>query len=230
MANLSSAKMMGGVGSILMIVGSATIPLISLVGFIMVLIAVKYIADEVKDRSIYSNFLISVILNIVAVVVIIVSMFLVIGGFSYFATITSGQITDPFAFISQISNVLFICIAGFIIFYIINIIAALYLKKSFDSITEHTKVDIFKIAGFVYLLSAVLVIIGIGFFVMFIAEILMIVAFFSLPDTLTKKGAPQTGQPAPPFHTGRMCPDCGRAIPFDAQICPYCGKDFRKKK
>jgi uncharacterized membrane protein YhaH (DUF805 family) len=24
----------------------------------------------------------------------------------------------------------------------------------------------------------------------------------------------------------RMCPSCGRAIPFDANICPYCGKRF----
>lgn len=24
----------------------------------------------------------------------------------------------------------------------------------------------------------------------------------------------------------RYCPNCGRAIPFDAKICPYCGKKF----
>jgi len=24
----------------------------------------------------------------------------------------------------------------------------------------------------------------------------------------------------------RMCPNCGRGIPFDAQICPYCAKKF----
>jgi hypothetical protein len=24
----------------------------------------------------------------------------------------------------------------------------------------------------------------------------------------------------------RICPDCGRVIPFDANICPYCGKQF----
>ena len=24
----------------------------------------------------------------------------------------------------------------------------------------------------------------------------------------------------------RYCPDCGRAIPFDANLCPYCGKKF----
>lgn len=24
----------------------------------------------------------------------------------------------------------------------------------------------------------------------------------------------------------RICPNCGRAIPFDALLCPYCGKKF----
>jgi hypothetical protein len=26
----------------------------------------------------------------------------------------------------------------------------------------------------------------------------------------------------------RICPNCGRGIPFDANICPYCGKKFIK--
>lgn len=28
----------------------------------------------------------------------------------------------------------------------------------------------------------------------------------------------------------RRCPSCGRSIPMDAQLCPYCGKDFRLYK
>ena len=27
-------------------------------------------------------------------------------------------------------------------------------------------------------------------------------------------------------QSNRYCPACGRAIPFDANICPYCGKKF----
>ena len=27
-------------------------------------------------------------------------------------------------------------------------------------------------------------------------------------------------------YPGRMCPNCGRPIPFDSNICPYCGKQF----
>ena len=28
---------------------------------------------------------------------------------------------------------------------------------------------------------------------------------------------------------GRVCTNCGRPIPMDAQVCPYCGKDYRMK-
>lgn len=27
-------------------------------------------------------------------------------------------------------------------------------------------------------------------------------------------------------NRGRMCPNCGRPIPFDSNMCPYCGKKF----
>jgi hypothetical protein len=28
--------------------------------------------------------------------------------------------------------------------------------------------------------------------------------------------------------SGRQCPNCGRPIPMDAQVCPYCGKNFKQ--
>lgn len=40
---------------------------------------------------------------------------------------------------------------------------------------------------------------------------------------------PIGGKPQGPGQaggTGRMCPNCGRQIPMDAQNCPYCGKNF----
>ena len=56
MSNLSNAKILGGVGAILMLVGGFVTSFLSLVGIIMVFVAIKYIADDTKDRSIFSNF------------------------------------------------------------------------------------------------------------------------------------------------------------------------------
>ena len=238
MSNLGSAKIMGGIGAILMLVGGfVPTGFLSIVGFILVVVAVKYISDEVRDKSIFNNFLLFVILNIVAVVAIFALVFYAIGGWSYFAVFTSGEftITDYNSFINFLEDILIICILGFVIYWILSIVAALFLKKSFDSITKFTRVDLFKTTGLVYLIGAFLLIIGIGAFIILIADILMIIAFFSLPDTLqpaggvAPPGAPVYPQQPPPQQPGRMCPACGRPIPMDAQVCPYCRKDFRQQ-
>jgi hypothetical protein len=39
------------------------------------------------------------------------------------------------------------------------------------------------------------------------------------PSFYEKKAAPQEAQ-------ARNCPECGRSIPMDANVCPYCGKKF----
>jgi len=50
-------------------------------------------------------------------------------------------------------------------------------------------------------------------------------------------GLKKTPSPQPPViiqqpsqkevsEPDRRCPSCGRAIPFDANVCPYCGKKF----
>jgi predicted nucleic acid-binding Zn ribbon protein len=39
---------------------------------------------------------------------------------------------------------------------------------------------------------------------------------------------PVGGKPQQQQGSGRMCPNCGRPIPMDAQVCPYCGKSFKQ--
>lgn len=37
---------------------------------------------------------------------------------------------------------------------------------------------------------------------------------------------PIGGAPKSAAASDRKCPSCGRGIPMDAQVCPYCGKKF----
>ena len=55
MATLSQAKTLGGVGSILIF-----IPFVSILGYVLLAVAVKEISDDLGDPSIFRNILIAV--------------------------------------------------------------------------------------------------------------------------------------------------------------------------
>ena len=60
---------------------------------------------------------------------------------------------------------------------------------------------------------------------MLIGFILMIIGLV-LPEDEKKTVETIIKEP----ETKRYCPNCGRGIPFDANICPYCGKKFWGRK
>lgn len=235
MGNLGSAKTLGGVGAIVMLVGGIVFFPLGIVGLILVAIAVKNISESANDKAIYSNFILSIVMQIIAIIALFAAFFLAFGGFAFYAATTGGgDVTDFQSFFDDIGTAtIAVCILSFIVAYILYILGAMYLKKSFDGIGNYTKVDMFKTTGLVYLIGAFLMIILIGALVLLIAEILMIVAFFSLPDQKPATTGVTQGVPAQqqqqPQQTGRVCPNCGRPIPMDAQVCPYCGKDFRQQ-
>jgi uncharacterized membrane protein len=148
-------------------------------------------------------------------------------GFSYLDLLTSqtGGELDPATLFSDfdIGALVGGCLVALVVYWIIIIIGTIFLKRSFSSIAQHTGVNLFATTGLVYLIGAATLIIGIGFIIIFIGYIMQIIAFFSLPDTV---GAVASGAPTAQ-QTGRTCPNCGRPIPMDSQVCPYCGKDFR---
>jgi len=233
MADLKNAKILGGIGSILMLIG-AFIPMVGgivpLIGLILVIVGVYYIGEVTKDGSIFKNYLLSFILQIVAVVALFVIIIITIGatiGFSPMAFYDLAQseagVTDPTTVFGNIGALIGSCCLAIIVFWILMIVSSMFLRKSFKSISEHTNVGLFGTAGTVYLVGAGLLIIGVGAIVILIAIILQIVAFFQLPDALPTRSNPDSGKQ----DTGRKCPNCGRPIPMDSQVCPYCGKDFR---
>src|SRR2546425_241394 len=69
MASLSQAKTLGGVGSILVLLGA--IPnigfVLAIVGFILILIAVKNVSESVNEPAIFNDMIIGAALTIVLV-------------------------------------------------------------------------------------------------------------------------------------------------------------------
>ena len=193
MAELSNAKIFGGIGAILMLIGGFVPyagPIVSILGLVLLIIAVKTISELTKDKDIFSNYLMHFIfgiLTIVAIFVIMLIAFGAAGGFTWIFSLETAEITDFESFWAYFGDIIGGCVLALIIGWILSIIAAIYLKRSYNSIAEHTKVGLFKTTGTAYFIGAITTIVLIGFLILLIARIIEIIAYFSLPDKLPTK-------------------------------------------
>src|SRR3989442_12181402 len=168
----------------------------------MILIAVKNIADVLGYQKIFNNMIISVVLAIigivVGVVVVLGAVYSLIGPGRY--TYPPGPTTLPTFFSALIVSI----IAGLIVIWIFYLVASIFLKRSYDTIATRLNIGMFHTTGLLYLIGAATAIIFVGFIILFIAEILQIVAFFSLPEQMPMGPQPMPGQMGPPPPPGTM--------------------------
>jgi len=224
MSDLGNVKTYGGVGALLMLIGAFIPyagPILSIVGLILVFIAVKSVSELTKDKEIFKNYLyhfIFSIISIVAIFIIILIGFGAVGGFSWITSLQNIEIKDFATFWEYFGGLIGYAILALLIGWILGIISAIYLRRSYNSIAKNTKVSLFRTTGTVYFVGAITTIILIGFIILFVARIIEIIAYFSLPDNL------QTGDKKE--KSERRCPNCNRIIPEDAVTCPYCSKKF----
>jgi uncharacterized membrane protein len=203
---LSQAKVFGGIGSILVILG--IIPyagvVLAIVGLILILISLKYISDEVGDPKIFRYAMISVIVGIVGYAVLVIFVlaslltFAVFGGNSI---VTNVYTIPPGMPLQQAQNLrqqdfiglLLAFIGVLLLAWIILIISSVFVKLSYDRISRSLGVGLFSTAALLYLIGAALMIIIIGMIIILVAAIIQAIAFFSIPET-----PPQRSQTQPP--------------------------------
>ena len=206
LGKLDTAKTLGGLGSILEL-----IPFVSIVGYILTLIAVKYVSDELQDRSIFNHMLYAVITAIVGVA---------LGGVLILGFVASRTITPTAGFASFV---------GFLaIVWIALIISAIFIRRAFDTMAEKLKVNSFHTAGTLYLVGAALTIILVGFIILLVAYIFQIISFFSIPSSVPMTSPSGATITPPPLATGpqpgmKFCPTCGAQMPLSSTFCPSCG-------
>ena len=204
MASLSEAKNLGGIGGILALLSGllfwvpyyAGIGLL-IVGLVLMLIAVKNIANTVGDPVIYSSMMYSVILAIIGPVIAAAVAFAAAASFiSTFRGYTPGTTTLPSGFLAALG---FLLLAGVILIVCI-LISTIFLKRSYDAIALKLRVNMFHTSGLLFLIGAATLIVGVGVVILFIAAILQVVAFFSIPEQVPSQMPPQQtwGPPTPP--------------------------------
>jgi len=84
------------------------------------------------------------------------------------------------------------------VLWVLLIISAIFARMSYNSMASTLGVGIFRTTGLIYLIGAATTIILVGFLLIFIAIILNIVAFFSIPDQLPQMAPAQSPYSSPP--------------------------------
>ena len=207
---------MGGVGSILVFLSpfillTALVPpltfiadailsigiasgTVGLIGSILILVAVKKISDAVNDREIFRNVLLAVIIPWVAVgVVLAVGLGIVM---------YAGPIVADGNYLAEGgypgTDVVLPTFPTFLLLPILTltmvfgmwaalIASAWFLKRGYERIVVRTGTKTFRTVGRLYFYGALLVIVLIGVILAFVAVILQIKAFFSLPESPTSQ-------------------------------------------
>jgi uncharacterized membrane protein len=171
---------MASIGALLLVIGSF-VPFLSLVGIILLLVGLRDLARHYNDNSIFQNALYAVIFGIIGIVaagVLLLSLF--ISGAGAFLGLAAG------------------IIGALIVAFIFYILMALYFRRTFDSLADKSGQGMFRTAGLLLLVGAVLTIIIVGLILIFVAWILATVAFFSMTPTATSQQPPP---PPPPPRT-----------------------------
>jgi len=220
MSNVESSKSLALVGSILLLL--FWIPyggvVLGIIGIILFIIGVKGLADFLHDNAIYQNALTGVIFYIIALVAVAVA---VVGFVIGFLTFGLGFILG---------------IAGLVIAFVFYILSASHLRRTFSDLAQKSGEQSFSTAGMLLWWGAILTIIFVGLFLIFVAWIFAAIGFSSMKPQQQQQQPfsyappPPISQPSPSqasMDAPKFCPNCGAPVDANATFCPHCGKQLR---
>ncbi|MDI9644353.1 MAG: DUF996 domain-containing protein [Candidatus Verstraetearchaeota archaeon] len=212
--NFESNKTLGGLGAVLMFLGAIPIQyfgFLSIVGLILLIIALHGLAEIYKERGIFNNFMYGVAAGIVggviAAALIIVTVLTTLTTLLY--QIFPGWNGDWYTLSSltpDLSNITpgdFMPLIGgmlsvFAIIWVALIISSFFVRRSMNSLSAKTGVGLFSTAGLLLIVGAFLAIVLIGFLVIWIAILLIAIAFFQIKTQPDYSVATPQPQPPPP--------------------------------
>ena len=213
MSSLESSKTLASIGSIFLL-----FPVVSIVGIILLYIGMKGLSEYYKDESIYKNALWGAIFLIIAAVAIAVAVPLFIFG-GMFSAFTLGPLGIGLGLLSLLVLV--------VVVFVFYLLAAMYLRKSFNSLAQKSGEHMFETAGMLLFIGAILTILFlIGLALIFVAWIILTIAFFSIKVPQQQYAYASSATAAQPTQASRFCPNCGAPQDAYATFCSRCGKQL----
>ena len=192
---LESSKNLGGIGALLMVIGAlpflgAYTSILSLIGLILVLIALNGLANYYSERGIFNNALYGILTAIVGGIATVAIVIVALLDFLTDIGIDIVNMTDWTAFsridfesivtLDAIWPFLATLVLGLVVLFVFVVVSAFFIRRSLNLAAAKTGVGMFHTAGLMMLIGAFLTIIVIGFLLIWIAAILLIVAFFQI--------------------------------------------------
>lgn len=213
MSSIESSKTLGIIGTLLLVIGMF-IPyggaVLEIIGIILFMMAIKTFSTFYNDPAMYQNALTGIIYYIIAAVA---------------AAIAFGFLVLSAASIFLLGLGIIVFIIALVIAFIFYVLAASRLRKTFNDLAARTGEQSFHTAGTLLWWGAILTIIFVGLFLVFIAWIFALIAFLSMrTPTQQSYPPPPPAGPATAAPGTRYCPNCGSPVDANATFCPHCGK------
>jgi uncharacterized membrane protein len=207
--DIETSKNLGGIGAILIFIGGLAVfgsfyaGVLSVIGLILVLIALKGMADNYNEAGIFNNALYAFIMVIIGGVAfvgaLIASVLMLIANLSldiYNPAEWTAMLTD-LSDLSGIMSFLGAIILAIVVLFVFLVIAVIFFRKSLNQLSAKSGVGMFGTTSMLMLIGAVLVIaFGIGIIIIWIAWLLLAIAFFQIRSQPAQP-QPATTPPAP---------------------------------
>jgi uncharacterized membrane protein len=234
---LSQAKILGGTGSILLLL--SLVPrvgfILGIIGFAFILVAMKLISDALSDGLIFNNMIIATVLGIAAILVLeIVNVRVITRVTNYLRDVAAGTAHPAIHF----GALVVLLIIGLLVVWVLYLVSAFYLRRNFNVTAQRLNVGLFRTGAYIFMIGAALTVVLIGFLLIFVAEILFAIAFFTIPEKMVPVSPPPSGSMPTPSPSGaqqtttssqtasanRFCLKCGQSLPEGTVFCPSCGQ------
>jgi len=181
--NISTQKMLGGIGSILILLswmpGIIGI-LSSLVGAILWFISMYQLSNILRKPSIFKKVLIFFILGIAGSVIA-----LAFGLMALIPLFVSPK-NETGAILGLGLGVVF----AILVAYATLVVSFYFYKEAHEILAQATAHNLFKIAGLLMFIGVITIILfGLGLLLIIVAEIVLAVAFFTAPNEVEVQGA-----------------------------------------
>ncbi len=184
--NISTQKMLGGIGYILILMGwmPRIGTFLSLVGTALWFISMYQLSNILRKPSIFRKVSIFLILVITSMVTAF--------AFAIMAGIMAGISLSP-SIRSETGAILGLGLGAaitIIVTYAIIVVSAYFYKEAYDILAQATTQNLFKIGGLLMFIGAITIILfGLGLLLIIVSNIVLAVAFFKAPSELEVQGA-----------------------------------------